>query len=74
MSSPMCWPVCGGWRRGQVLLTLFCLMLAARRVVRLELVPWFAALGGIVFLTGLNFFAVTAMPDLFAGLMLLGMA
>jgi hypothetical protein len=57
----------------QVLLTLGCLILAARRVVRLDLVPWFVALGGIVLLTGLDFFAVTAMPDLFAGLMLLGM-
>ncbi len=61
-----------GLAAGQVLLTLFCLMLAARRAVRMELAPWFAVLAAIVFLTGLNFFAVTAMPDLFAGLMLLG--
>ncbi len=63
-----------GLAGAQVLLTLFCLMLAARRTVRLDLLPWFAALGAIVLLIGLNFFTVTAMPDLFAGLMLLGMA
>ncbi len=58
----------------QILLTLACLILAARRTVRLELLPWFAALAGIVLLTGLNVFAVTVMPDLFAGLMLLASA
>lgn len=59
---------------GQVLLALAALMLAARRAIRLDDLSWFAALAGIVFLTGLNFFAVTVMPDLFAGLMLLGAA
>ncbi len=59
---------------GQALLALACLVLAARRSVRLELLPWFAALGGIVLLTGFNIFAMTAMPDLFAGLMLLSAA
>jgi hypothetical protein len=56
----------------QVWLALTCLLLAAWRAIRLEPVSWFAALAGVVFLTGLNFFAVTVMPDLFAGLMLLG--
>ncbi|MES2253762.1 MAG: hypothetical protein V4559_01830 [Pseudomonadota bacterium] len=59
---------------GQALLTLICLVLAAQRAVRLEPLHWLAALGGIVLLTGLNIFAVTAMPDLFAGLMLLAVA
>ncbi len=35
---------------------------------------WFAAMAGIVLLTGLNIFAVAAMPDVFAGLMLLAVA
>ena len=58
----------------QMLLALACLMLAARHAIRLDEISWFAALAAIVFLTGLNFFAVTVMPDLFAGLMLLGVA
>ncbi len=59
---------------GQALLTLGCLALAAQRSVRLSMWHWLAAVGGIVLLTGLNIFAVAAMPDLFAGLMLLAMA
>jgi len=59
---------------GQALLTLACLSLAARRSMQFDVWHALAALGGIVLLTGLNFFAVTAMPDLFAGLMLLAVA
>ena len=63
-----------GLAAGQVLLTFACLLLAAQRAVRLDLIPWFGALGAIVLISGLNVFAVTAMPDLFAGLMLLATA
>jgi hypothetical protein len=59
---------------GQVLVTLACLLLAGRRAIALAPLPLMGALCGIALLTGLNIFAVTAMPDLFAGLMLLSVA
>lgn len=59
---------------GQALVALACLVLAARHSVPLDPLRRIAILGAVVVLTGLNFFAVTAMPDLFAGLMLLGVA
>ncbi|HEY4275546.1 MAG TPA: hypothetical protein VGM68_08690 [Rhizomicrobium sp.] len=58
---------------GQVLLTLACLVLAGRRAIALAPLPLMGALCAIALLTGLNIFAVTAMPDVFAGLMLLSM-
>jgi hypothetical protein len=56
---------------GQVLLTGACLLLAGRRAVALK--PFWAmgALSLVALVSGLNVFAVTAMPDVFAGLMLL---
>lgn len=59
---------------GQVLAAMACLLLAARHALPLDPLRRFAVLGGVVLLTGLNFFAVAAMPDLFAGLMLLAVA
>ena len=58
----------------QVLLAAACLLLAARRTIGLQRVSGFAAVLAIVLFTGLNVFAVTVMPDLFAGLMLLAVA
>jgi len=58
----------------QALMALACLVLAARHAVPLDPLRRIAVLGAVVLLTGLNFFAVTAMPDLFAGLMLLSVA
>jgi hypothetical protein len=56
---------------GQALLAAACLLLAGRRAVALK-PPWIvAALCAIALASGLNVFAVTAMPDVFAGLMLL---
>jgi len=59
---------------GQALLALAALVLAARHAVPLDPLRRIAVLGAVVLLTGLNFFAVAAMPDLFAGLMLLAVA
>ena len=59
---------------GQALLALAALVLAARHCVPLDPLRRIAVLGAVVLLTGLNFFAVAAMPDLFAGLMLLAVA
>ena len=59
---------------GQALVALACLVLAARHCVPLDPLRRIAALAAVVVLTGLNFFVVAAMPDLFAGLMLLGVA
>ena len=54
----------------QIALAMACLMLAARRAAIPEPWLWWIGLLGIALFTGLNFFAVTIMPDLFAGLML----
>lgn len=62
---------------GQVLLTALCLVLAGWRVMGPDARAGplvLAALVAMALLTGLGIFAVTAMPDLFAGLMLLGAA
>lgn len=56
---------------GQVLLTGACLLLAGRRAVALTPLWTMAALSVVALVSGLNVFAVTAMPDVFAGLMLL---
>lgn len=57
-----------------VLLAMTALLLAAWRVVGLRSLAGWTLVFAIVLFTGLNFFSVTAMPDLFAGLMLLGFA
>jgi hypothetical protein len=54
----------------QIALAMACLMLAARRAAMPERWLWWTCVLGIALFTGLNFFAVTIMPDLFAGLML----
>jgi hypothetical protein len=59
---------------GQALVVLAALVLAARHAVPLDPLRRIAVLGALVVLTGLNVFAVAAMPDLFAGLMLLAVA
>jgi hypothetical protein len=59
---------------GQVLLTGACLLLAARRAVALAPLWAVGSLCAIALVSGLNVFAVTAMPDVFAGLMLLSTA
>ncbi len=59
---------------GQALMALACLVLAARHAVPLDPLRRIAVLGAVVVLTGMNFFAVAAMPDLFAALMLLSLA
>jgi hypothetical protein len=56
---------------GQVLLTGACLVLAGRRAVALPPLWTVGALCAVALVSGLNVFAVTAMPDVFAGLMLL---
>lgn len=55
----------------QVLLTLACLLLAARRSLAMNAWVRWAALFAISLVSGLGFFADTMMPDVFAGLMLL---
>ncbi|MBS0281099.1 MAG: hypothetical protein JSR25_08055, partial [Proteobacteria bacterium] len=59
---------------GQALVTLAALVLAARHAVPLDPMRRIAVLGAVALLTGLNFFVVAAMPDVFAGLMLLAVA
>ncbi len=59
---------------GQALVTLAALVLAARHAVPLDPLRRIAVLGAVALLTGLNFFVAAAMPDVFAGLMLLAVA
>ncbi len=54
----------------QIALAMAALMLAAWRAAMPERWLWWTCVLGIALFTGLNFFAVTIMPDLFAGLML----
>lgn len=58
----------------QALLAAACLMLAARRSLRLDRARSFLLLAAIALFAGLGFFAGTVMPDVFAGLMLLAAA
>ena len=59
---------------GQALVALAALVLAARHAVPLDPLRRIAVLGAVAVLTGMNFFVAAAMPDLFAGLMLLAVA